>query len=703
MRGWLVHRPVTLALATTMAVLAVVAGTLAPWGSGTAARHHWGWDPEVLVHGQVVPGLLAGILVPHSPLHALLAVVGVLVVIGAAEPRLGPLRTVGVFAATGVAGSVVGVLLQVAGFATRTIVPGPPMTLLVLDPTIPLAGVALALSAVVGPLWRRRIRVLGFAALAVAMLYWGGPADLYRVVAAIVGLLLGLTMATEAPRATPFAGSHREARSLVAVLVGITAAGPLASGLAPHGWGLLRPTGQLVRSAHPAGHGAEHWCHLQHPVAVCAHEFTRLSGVLPGVQLVSVLPLLVLVLAAIALWRGYRVGAIVAVAVELLYAVLGAVYFDLIPLTPGAATRAAGSITLVQAILSVALPLAVAALVVLQRRHFTVSTTRGVGRAAAAVAGLSVLGSAVASLAVAWFARAQFSPVPGLGDLLGDLPERFVPLGFLRLRRADFVPTGPVAHQVWAWTGPVAWTGVALAVALCLIAVRDRAPAADIRRARRLLQAAPGGPLAGMALWPGNRLWFTADGEHAVAYRPVGTVALAISEPLGAEEGSEPAARDFARDCEDRGLTPVFYTVRPAFAERLTAAGTWRTMPIGEDSVIRPATFSMTGKRWADVRSSFNRAERLGVRAVWTDWAGCSPARRAQIEAISEDWAAQRALPEMSFTLGGLRELKDRDTRLLLAVGPDDRIEAVTSWLPTWRDGKRIGSTLDMMRRRIAA
>ncbi len=54
----------------------------------------------------------------------------------------------------------------------------------------------------------------------------------------------------------------------------------------------------------------------------------------------------------------------------------------------------------------------------------------------------------------------------------------------------------------------------------------------------------------------------------------------------------------------------------------------------------------------------------------------------------------------MGFTLGSLDELRDRDVRLLLAVGPDERIEAVTSWMPSWTDGEITGWTLDFMRRR---
>jgi lysylphosphatidylglycerol synthetase-like protein (DUF2156 family) len=54
----------------------------------------------------------------------------------------------------------------------------------------------------------------------------------------------------------------------------------------------------------------------------------------------------------------------------------------------------------------------------------------------------------------------------------------------------------------------------------------------------------------------------------------------------------------------------------------------------------------------------------------------------------------------MGFTLGGIDELDDRNVRCLIAVDADRTVHGVTSWLPSYRDGQRVGWTLDFMRRR---
>lgn len=123
-------------------------------------------------------------------------------------------------------------------------------------------------------------------------------------------------------------------------------------------------------------------------------------------------------------------------------------------------------------------------------------------------------------------------------------------------------------------------------------------------------------------------------------------------------------------------------------------------MVVAEETVIRPQHWSTTGKKWQDVRSSINRAQRAGIRAEWTTFHALPLSTVVQLSDISEEWVAEKDLPEMGFTLGGLDELRDPAVMLMLAVGESGRIEGVTSWLPTYRDGLVVGWTLDFMRRR---
>lgn len=240
---------------------------------------------------------------------------------------------------------------------------------------------------------------------------------------------------------------------------------------------------------------------------------------------------------------------------------------------------------------------------------------------------------------------------------------------------------------------------VVLALALGARTVTRRcAPApteAERSRARDVLRSAGSGTFAHMATWAGNSLWFGED-DTVIAYRVRDGVAFTVGDPVSADHAS--AVRSFARFCETRGWTPVFYSVHDATALALEDAG-WARTPVGTDAVVHTESFSLSGRKRQDLRTAVNRARREELSAVWTTLAAVDPGIRSQLHAICAGWAKDKHLPEMGFTLGGLPEMDDPDVRLMLVVGPEGRVHAVTSWLPRFRDGARVGWTLDVMRR----
>jgi len=121
---------------------------------------------------------------------------------------------------------------------------------------------------------------------------------------------------------------------------------------------------------------------------------------------------------------------------------------------------------------------------------------------------------------------------------------------------------------------------------------------------------------------------------------------------------------------------------------------------VAEETIVHPAEWSLEGKRMQDIRTSINRAAKEGVRAEWGTYGELGPFVTAQIREISELWVAEKDLPEMGFTLGGVDELLAPEVRLMVALDADNRVHGVTSWLPTYSGGRVVGWTLDFMRRR---
>jgi lysylphosphatidylglycerol synthetase-like protein (DUF2156 family) len=218
-------------------------------------------------------------------------------------------------------------------------------------------------------------------------------------------------------------------------------------------------------------------------------------------------------------------------------------------------------------------------------------------------------------------------------------------------------------------------------------------------RARELLRAEPRSNLGQIGLWQGNSYWFAADGRTAIAYRVIGSVALTTGGPFGAPGPVGPAVAEFTAYCRQLGLVPCLYTITEPTAAACVSLG-YARVQVAEETVLPLADLAFTGRRWQDVRTARNRAVKAGVVAEWTTYADAPLGVVDQLRAISEEWVADKGLPEMGFTLGGLTELGAPGTRLLLAIDADRTVHAVTSWLPVYRDGVVVGWTLDFMRRR---
>ena len=202
-----------------------------------------------------------------------------------------------------------------------------------------------------------------------------------------------------------------------------------------------------------------------------------------------------------------------------------------------------------------------------------------------------------------------------------------------------------------------------------------------------------------MATWSGNDYWFSATGRSAIAYRVSYGIALTVTGPFGDPSEYRDDLHAFARFCAQHSWTPVFYSIHVAQRDELLSAG-WDSLDVGTEMIVDPNAWQTRGKKWQDVRTAINKAKRDGITDVLTTFREAPFSVQTQIREISAQWAGEKALPEMGFTLGGLDELVDSRVQLLYAVDESGKVLGVTSWLPTYRDGKVIGWTLDFMRHR---
>ncbi|MFT4306893.1 MAG: DUF2156 domain-containing protein [Microbacterium sp.] len=687
-RRYLTAHPVALGASVVVVVAAALTGSL--WGQDVS---YWGTGPlSVFVAGHWWTPFTA-VLVPGSPVDAVICVALALTVYAYAEDLLGHLALVWVTAVTGLGGIVVAIGLHAASWTVTDLRPVEAEEIPVVDPAIAIAGAVMAASAVASALWRRRIRLIGFAVLAMFALYVGDADSWYRLASAVLGLAGGAWLTRRSARRPWHRSSVREIRALTAALVAVTGLGPFAAVIADGGRG---PLSLAVDAFTQYDQDLIDRCNT-HYTSICEHQFTLLVTRGAGPAILALVPLALLLVAAWGMQRGRRAGMFLAIAVETLVAALavysllsGQLYID--PWVDGT-----GFEYLLWAVASIGVPLATAVLLVVLRRRFPVRARASAVRGFSIIV-LSAFAVCAAGYVVAeWLLRQTYNTDPSFADLLVETVRRFIPSAFLQGVSELPYPRHGAALWIYQWVGVAFWAVVV--VAMLWLYRRIRVPAAaDDARFRALLRRG-GGTLGYLGLWRGNRHWYSDDRQSAVAYRLVGDVAIAIADPLTTTAHREQAIRGFVDFCVGHGWLPVFYSIHDEFLPVFDAMG-WEHTSVGEETVMVLADVTLTGKAWQKVRQPMMRAEREGVRAVWTRWQDLGAAQIAQIEEIDEQWVTDKALPEMGFTLGSIEEAKDPEVALLLAVDAVGRIQVVTSWMPSWRDGIQVGWTLDFMRRR---
>lgn len=626
-----------------------------------------------------------------------------------AERRFGAAKTLLAVLVTAVGGNALAIGLQLLGTLGGEFWSGEVARIVAFDPVAGALGALAASSAFHGPLWRRRIRAFVVVGALIVLLYSGLPQDLARLFAALVGVLLGIVLAGATPSVRRVRSSHHETRVLLASVVAMMGVGPLITFLSGRHLGPLAPLVLLLEQNIPDAGRVIGQCRTVGVSAQCLRDLTlvRVDGF--GAVLLSVVPMIALLFAAWGLLRGRRFAVWFATAIMVSFAVLSALSLgagvrlhptghpsSLLGTGHGAQQRSVEiAIALWAAIL---LPLVVAALLVVLRRGFPVRATRRSAWGYLALVGASWVVLAALFVVVALLQPGGFSPRPDVWEVLRAAPERFVPAAYLRNVLPGFVPVAPLTGVVFHAVGPVWWSIILLGAVWPLSRVANAIAPADERRLRELL-AEGSDSIGHMATWPGNLTWFDPQRSAGVAYRIVAGVAVTTGGFFGRDRHEQGVLERFIEHCEDSGLTVALYSVDEQTAGALHRIG-WRTVQVAEETVLHPQGWSMVGKRWQDIRSSVNRADRTGITAVWSTYGALGVGLAAQIAEISEEWVAERKLPEMGFTLGGIDELVDEEVRLLLAVDQHGRLHGVTSWLPVRRDGELVGWTLDFMRRR---
>ncbi len=634
----------------------------------------------------------------------LITTVAVLALVPGVERRLGSARSAVVLVFAQVAGVLTGLMVIELGGVGGGSWGRQIATSVAVGPTGAVLALALASSAVFGAHWRRRVRVVAIVALVMLALYSGLLSDLLRLSTGLVGLGLGAWLWRDRTHGRE-RFSKPEVRVLLALIVAASAIGPLIAAFAQTRIGPLSLLRYVFASPPPDVATVRQICADPSLAPDCAHlqARLRLHGLGPG--LMSAMPVVLLLAAAEGLRLGRRAAWLAAIGLNLTLAALGIVLAVSTISSPPRERLMVGPVghhlhAWLVFLLPLVQPLLMAALLAATRSLFCVRAPRGTYLNWGIRVALTLLGTSAVYVAGSTLLADDYQPQPSFPDILVDLPTRFLPPGYLGAVDPVFLPAQPLTTLLFEWTGVVFWA-VLVAGAVSTFARTPHLAFGPAARIQDLL-AVGGGSMSYPVTWAGNSYWFTDDRSAAIAYRVIGGVAITTGDPIGDRNSRRAAVRGFIRHCEEQNWVPCLYGVSGEVAAHAVEEG-WQRTHVAEETIIPLGDLAFTGKRWQNMRTALNHAKRVGITAEWCRFSQAPTAITDQIRAISTNWIANKGVPEMGFTLGGLTELADTEVQLLIAVDADRTVHAVTSWLPVRRGGRLIGYTLDFMRRRPEA
>lgn len=530
-----------------------------------------------------------------------------------------------------------------------------------------------------GVLWRRRLRLV-LVALTGSLVLYAGSLSSVGAFAAVL-LAWGAGALTTGPRRPVFHTSQREARVLVAAAFVSVAVGPVVTALNPGAQGPFAGVSQLMWEPTVAAHEVADRCRDAFSFGCMeAIAINQQHGV--GPLLLNLLPLALAVVLAVGLARGRRLAWGMAVAFAL--SSLGVVGFQV-------GRDSDDVVSHINAVLVVLPWCLLLATLLATARRFRVTS---VWRPALTTAAGTFLATAAVWVVGALLLKNHFLTTPAVNTAVAELPARYMPPAVAVLLPHYLVPRTTAAWALYEWVGVVFWAVALFLLYRVLSSPPSSAAESDRAAAREILVAGTGDHIAWMGLWAGNRYFFHGDSGY-VAYRVSRGVAVTVGGPVWtADTSAAEVAEAFEGFAAEQGWRVAWYSVSESFSRP-----GFRRVHVAEESLLYTDNLEFKGKKFQNIRTARNRAAKEGVRAVWTSWAGCDVEMREKIVALSEQWVADKALPEMGFTLGGLDELGDPDTRLLLALDGAGRLHGVTSWLPVYENGALVGYTLDFMRR----
>ncbi|MFN3002550.1 bifunctional lysylphosphatidylglycerol synthetase/lysine--tRNA ligase LysX [Mycolicibacterium wolinskyi] len=190
---------------------------------------------------------------------------------------------------------------------------------------------------------------------------------------------------------------------------------------------------------------------------------------------------------------------------------------------------------------------------------------------------------------------------------------------------------------------------------------------------------------------------FAPNGRAAITYRVEIGVCLASGDPVGDPKAWPQAIEAWLQLCQTYGWAPGVMGASSTAAEAFRAAGL-NALQLGDEAILHPENFRLSGPDMRAVRQAVTRARRAGASVRIRRHRELSEAEMAAVIERADAWRDTETERGFSMALGRLGDPADGDCLLVEAVQNDGHKDAVVAMLSLVPWGSN-GVSLDVMRR----
>ncbi|WP_123027817.1 bifunctional lysylphosphatidylglycerol synthetase/lysine--tRNA ligase LysX [Mycolicibacterium stellerae] len=188
---------------------------------------------------------------------------------------------------------------------------------------------------------------------------------------------------------------------------------------------------------------------------------------------------------------------------------------------------------------------------------------------------------------------------------------------------------------------------------------------------------------------------FAPNGRAAITYRVEVGVCLASGDPVGDPKSWPAAIEAWLRLCQEYGWAPGVMGASSTAAQAFREAGL-SALQLGDEAILYPDKFRLTGPDMRAVRQAVTRARRSGLLVRMRRHRDMTVEEMAAVVKRADAWRDTDSERGFSMALGRLGDTADGDCLLVEAVYTgDDEVVAMLSLVP-WGSN---GLSLDLMRR----